>query len=111
MVERQRLGEILVGLQVLTPAEVERVLDAMRRRRDQRKFGQVAGDMGLLREEHVLAALAVQMELFPGLANLSLPRLLDRLQASSGADMPARGTREARLTGGRPSSKVKTTDR
>jgi hypothetical protein len=81
MLERKPLGEILMGLQVLTAAEVERVLEAMRRRRDQRKFGQVAGAMGLVREEHVLAALAVQMELFPGLDNLSISRLLDHLQA------------------------------
>jgi hypothetical protein len=81
MFERKRLGDILVELRVLTPAEVEKVLDAMRRRRDQRKFGQVARDLGLLREEHILAALAVQMEMFPGIHNLSMNRLLDRLQA------------------------------
>jgi hypothetical protein len=79
--ERKRLGEVLVGLQVLTPAEVERVLEAMRRRQDRSKFGQVARDMGLLQEEHILAALAVQLELFPGLDDLSLDRVLDRLQA------------------------------
>jgi hypothetical protein len=78
---RRRLGDILVDLQVLTPAEVERVLDAMRRRPDQRKFGQVARDLGLLGEEHVLAALAVQLEMFPGIQGLSLRRLLERLQA------------------------------
>jgi hypothetical protein len=80
MLERPRLGEILVDLGVLTPAEVDRVLQAMRRRRDQNKFGQVARDMGLLREEHILAALAVQMEMFPGIQDLSMNRLLDRLQ-------------------------------
>jgi hypothetical protein len=81
MYQRKRLGEILVDLQVLTTAEVERVLQAMRRRLDQTKFGQVARDMGLLREEHILAALAVQMELFPRIHDMSLNRLLDRLQA------------------------------
>ena len=45
--ERKPLGKILVDLQVMTPAEVERVLEAMRRRRDHTKFGQVARDMGL----------------------------------------------------------------
>src|SRR5438309_2131275 len=54
MYERKRLGEILVGLQVLTPAEVERVLEAMRRRARPRKFRQVAGGLQTLREEDVL---------------------------------------------------------
>jgi hypothetical protein len=89
--ERKRLGEILVGLQVLTPAEVERVLEALRRRRDRSKFGQVGREMGLLREEHILAALAVQMEMFPGIGDLSLDRLLDRLQAPAPPTTPARG--------------------
>jgi hypothetical protein len=81
MRDRKRLGDILVDLGVLTPAEVERVLEALRRRLGQGKFGQVAREMGLLREEHILAALAVQMEMFPGIAGLSLTRLFDRLQA------------------------------
>jgi hypothetical protein len=80
MLERRKLGEILVELRVLTPAEVERVLWALRRRGDQAKFGQVAREMGLLREEHILAALAVQMELFPGIQDLSLNRLLGSLE-------------------------------
>src|SRR5271157_5459099 len=80
MRERKKLGEILRDLRVLTDAEVERVLEAIRRRHDQTKFGQVARDMGLLRDEHILAALAVQMQMFPGIADLSLNRLLDRLQ-------------------------------
>jgi hypothetical protein len=78
--ERDKLGNILVNLRVLTPAEVERVVLAMRRRRDQAKFGQVAREMGLLREEHILAALAVQMQLFPGIQDMSLNRVLSRLQ-------------------------------
>jgi hypothetical protein len=78
-VDRKRLGEILVDLQVLTVAEVDRVLAAMRRRRDRAKFGQVAREMGLLREEHILAALAVQMQLFPNVSEMSLQRLLGRL--------------------------------
>ena len=92
MRDRKRLGEILVDLLVLTPAEVERVLDALRRRRGQSKFGQVGREMGLLREEHILAALAVQMEMFPGIANLSLSRLLDRLQ-NPGPPTPSPGRR------------------
>jgi hypothetical protein len=80
MRERKKLGEILHDLQVLTDADIARVLEAMRRRRDQTKFGQVARDMGLLRDEHILAALAVQMQMFPGIQDLSLNRLLDRLQ-------------------------------
>jgi hypothetical protein len=79
MVQRKKIGEILTDLQVLTPTEVDDVLCAMQRRRDHAKFGQVARDMGLLREEHILAALAVQMDIFPGIRNLSLNRLLDRL--------------------------------
>jgi hypothetical protein len=80
MRERKRLGEILRELRVLTPADIERVLDALRRRRDQVKFGQVARDMGLLGDEHILAALAVQMQMFPGIEDLSLRRLLECLQ-------------------------------
>jgi hypothetical protein len=100
--ERKRLGEILVGLQVLTPAEVERVLEALRRRGDRPKFGQVAREMGLLREEHVLAALAVQMEMFPGIGDLSLRRLLDRLQAPAGP--PPRAADRTPVAGRRGSS-------
>jgi hypothetical protein len=81
MLERKRIGEILVELRVMTPAEVDRVLSAMRRRLDQSKFGQVARGMGLIREEHILAALAVQMDLFPGIQDMSLTRLLGRLQS------------------------------
>jgi hypothetical protein len=79
MADRKKLGEILVDLRVLTGAEVERILCAMRRRHDQTKFGQVARDMGLLREEHILAALAVQMQLLPNIENMSLNRVLGSL--------------------------------
>jgi hypothetical protein len=74
-----------VDLQVLTEAEVEDVLYALRRRRDQIKFGRMAREMGLLREEHILAALAVQMQMFPRIGELSLNRLLDRLQEQTSA--------------------------
>lgn len=80
MVDRKKLGEILVELQVLTPAEVERILLALRRRDDFTKFGQVGREMGLLREEHILAALAVQMQLFPNVQDMSLPKLMGRLR-------------------------------
>jgi hypothetical protein len=84
MPERKRIGEILTDLRILTPAEVERVLHALRRRRDHVKFGRLAREMGLLREEHVLAALAVQMEMFPRIGELSLRGLLDRLRRPAG---------------------------
>src|SRR4051794_9507921 len=77
--ERKKIGEILVDLQVLTPAEVERILLALRRRGGAGKFGQVGKEMGLVREEHILAALAVQLQLVPGAGDLSLGRLLQRL--------------------------------
>jgi len=77
---RKKLGEILVDLRVLTPAEVKRVLEALRRRPPGQKFGQVARDMGLVREEEVLAALAVQMNLFPGIQGLTLAQVLRQLQ-------------------------------
>jgi hypothetical protein len=77
--DRKKLGEILVDLRVLTAAEVEQILLAMRRRHDETKFGQVARDMGLLREEHILAALAVQMQLLPNIERMSLNRVLGNL--------------------------------
>lgn len=82
MVGRQKLGEILVGLRVLTPADVERILEAMRCQRRRLKFGQTARAMGLVAEEHILAALAVQMRLFPDIHRLTLRQILERLQAS-----------------------------
>ena len=99
MHDRKRLGDILVDLQVLTPAEVERVLDALRRRHGQSKFGQVAREMGLLGEEHILAALAVQMEMFPGIANLSLARLFDRLQQPGPPSFPPVRRRGPKVSG------------
>jgi len=85
MAERKRIGEILVQLRVLAPFDVDRVLEAMQRRRRPQKFGQTARAMGLLDEEHILAALAVQMNLVPG-GKCSLAEVLDYLQtAESGA--------------------------
>ena len=79
---RKPLGEILVDLKALKRPDLENVLEAMRRRHRRQKFGQVARDMGLLREEDILAALAVQMDLFPGIGRLSLPQILHYLQAA-----------------------------
>jgi hypothetical protein len=76
----KKLGEILVDLRVLTEREVEEVVVALRRRRDNVKFGEMARALGLVREEHILAALAVQLRLFPGIQDLSMKRLLDTLQ-------------------------------
>lgn len=81
MLTERKLGEILVGLKVIHPLDVERVLEAMRRQRRQQKFGQTARAMGLVSEEHILAALAVQMNLFPGIERLSLQQVLSCLQA------------------------------
>ena len=96
MRDRKRIGEILTDLRILTPEEVERVLQALRRRADPIKFGRLARDMGLVREEHILAALAVQMEMFPRIGELSLRGLLDRLQAPASPEAhPRRAPRRA----------------
>jgi hypothetical protein len=76
-----KLGEILVKLKVLNRAEVDRVLEAMCRRTRRQKFGQTARAMGLITEEHILAALAVQMDLFPGIKRLNLREILEQLQS------------------------------
>lgn len=83
MREHRRIGEILVDLHVLTPAERDRVLEALGRRIDHQKFGEVARNMGLLTEEHILAALAVQMDLFAGIETMSVPEILGHLLADS----------------------------
>jgi hypothetical protein len=77
---QRKIGEILVDLGVLKGVDVSRVLDALSRRLDRQKFGQMAQTMGLLREEHILAALAVQMDLFPGIDKMSLGEILHSLQ-------------------------------
>lgn len=79
--EPKRIGEILVGLKVLSHFDVGRVLEAVRKRQRKQKFGQMARDMGLIGEEHVLAALAVQMHLLPGIEQMSLRQILDQLQS------------------------------
>jgi hypothetical protein len=79
MSTRKKLGEILVDLKVLRPDDVERVLHALDRRFDRQKFGEVARNMGLVTEEQVLAALAVQMHLFRGIETWTLENILNRL--------------------------------
>ncbi len=82
MQDRQKIGEILVQLKVMSRLDVDRVLEAMQRRRRRLKFGQTAHDMGLLDEEHILAALAVQMKLAPGIDRFSLGQVLEFLQTA-----------------------------
>jgi hypothetical protein len=91
MRRRKRLGEILVDLEVLTPAALHSVLEALHRRLHRPKFGQVARAMGLVREEEILAALAVQMNLFPGVRSLTLPQIL-RLLRTPGPNPTGQGT-------------------
>lgn len=81
----KRLGEILVDLKALNRLDVDRVLESMRRLHRRQKFGQVARAMGLVREEDILAALAVQMDLFPGVGRLSLPQIFHVLQTAEAA--------------------------
>ena len=76
------VGQILVELKVLTRFDLERVLEAVRKRQRHQKFGQMACDMGLVRDEEILAALAVQMELLPGIGRLNLRQILQQLQAT-----------------------------
>lgn len=83
----QKLGEILVRLKVLSRYDLDRVTEAMRRLGRRQKFGQMARAMGLITEEHVLAALAVQMNLFPDIQRMTFQQILDYLQT---ANLPAR---------------------
>ena len=76
----RKIGEILVALGVLKGSDIGRVLEALSRRLDRQKFGQMAQTMGLVREEHILAALAVQMDLFPGIDRMSIAQILSSLQ-------------------------------
>jgi hypothetical protein len=88
MRRRKRLGEILVDLEVLTPAAIDSVLDALERRLHRQKFGQMARTMGLVREEEILAALAVQMNLFPGVRSLTLEQILRSLSTTDPNSTP-----------------------
>jgi hypothetical protein len=55
----------------------------MQRRPDRRKFGQLASSLGLMREEHIFAALAAQMHLFPGVEQMSPDQILQFLRDSA----------------------------
>ncbi len=79
---QHKLGEILVRLKILHRFDLDRVLEAMRRLERQPKFGQMARAMGLVQEEHILAALAVQMNLFPGVQRMTLGQILEYLQTA-----------------------------
>jgi hypothetical protein len=86
MPERRKIGDILVQLKALSRSDADRVLEAMQKRLRRQKFGQTARDMGLLDEEQIFAALAVQMDLFPGVERLSVNQILEYLQtAEAGA--------------------------
>ncbi len=85
MQTRPKIGEILVQLKVLSTFDATRVLEARDRRPRRSKFGQTARDMGLVTEEQILAALAVQMDLLPGIQRLTLAQILRALEA---ADIP-----------------------
>jgi len=78
----RKLGEILLRLRVLNRIDRDRVLETLRRSGRRQKFGQVARAMGLVREEHILAALAVQMNLFPGIQEMTLEQILEYLQTA-----------------------------
>ena len=82
MQERRKIGEILVQLKAMSRSDVDRVLEAMEKRSRRQKFGQTAQDMGLLDEEHIFVALAVQMKLFPGVERLSVDQILRYLQTA-----------------------------
>ena len=82
----QKFGEVLVHLKVLSCSDRDRVLEMMRRLPRRQKFGQMARAMGLITEEHIFPALAVQMNLFPGVQRMTLQQILEFLQT---ADSPA----------------------
>ena len=98
MSRQRRLGEILVDLGVIDHADLDRVLAALERRHDHCKVGQVAREMGLISEEHILAALAVQMNLFPGIGLLTLQEILCSLLEPDLATPPE--TSRCRQSGG-----------
>jgi hypothetical protein len=79
--ESKKIGEILINLKVLSHFDVDRVLEAQRKRQRKVKFGLLARGMGLIADEHILAALAVQMQLLPGIDRMSLRQILNQLQS------------------------------
>lgn len=80
MTLENRLGEILVALGVLTPQEAERVATAQNRRGDSVKFGKLAKDLGMVSDEQILAALAVQMGVVPLHLQQSIRKVLGDLR-------------------------------
>ncbi len=82
MRSEQKLGEILLRLKLLNRYDLDRVLEAMRRLERRQKFGQIARSMGLINEEHILAALAVQMNLFPGVQRMTFQQIVEYLQTA-----------------------------
>ena len=82
MRSEQKLGEILVRLKILNRFDLDRVLEVMRRLERRQKIGQTARAMGLIDEEHILAALAVQMNLFPGVQRMTLSQILEYLETA-----------------------------
>ncbi len=79
--DQKKLGEILMDLKLLKHRDIDRILEALKKCSRRQKFGQMARDMGLIDEEHILAALSVQMDLFPGIHRLTLAQILNQLQA------------------------------
>jgi hypothetical protein len=78
----QKLGEILIRLKVINRFDFDRIMETLRRSDRPLKFGQVARAMGLISEEHILAALAVQTKLFPGVESMTLDQILEYLQTA-----------------------------
>lgn len=77
-----KLGEILLNLKVLNRVDRDRILETLKRGGKRQKFGQAARAMGLVSEEHILAALAVQMKLFPAIEWMTLDQILEYLQTA-----------------------------
>jgi hypothetical protein len=80
MIVQKRLGEILVDLGVITTPEAERVATAQSRRGDPVKFGKLAKDLGMVSDEQILAALAVQMGIVPLHLQQSIRKVLGDLR-------------------------------
>lgn len=80
MIHDCRIGAILIELGVLTSAEVARVATAQSRRGDPVKFGHLAKDLGIVTDEHILAALAVQMGIVPMNLQRSIRKVLGDLK-------------------------------
>ena len=80
MTLEKRLGEILVDLGVMTMQEVEHVTTAQWRRGDAVKFGKLAKNLGMVSDEQILAALAVQIGVVPLQVQQSIRKVLGDLR-------------------------------